>query len=101
MATFATATITGANQWTDPVRHIGNINVSVRRSDGAVGTLGGTTVTVQRSVDNSTWTDVDRWTSTAEDVGFEPELMWYRIGVKTAEHVVNVIVRLGREPGVA
>lgn len=99
MATFATATITAQNTWTDPVRTIGNLNVSVQRADNAVGTLGGTTVTVQRSVNNSTWRDVDRWTTTAEDTGFDPELMWYRIGVKTGEYLTSVVVRLGREPG--
>ena len=101
MATFASATITAQNQWTTAVRTNGYINVSVQRVDNAVGTLSGSTVTVQRSVDNSTWRDVDRWTTTTEDVGFEPELMFYRIGVKTGEYgSAQLTLRLGREPGV-
>lgn len=100
MATFAEATITAQNTWTTPVRTIGYINATVALSSGSVGSLSGSTVTVQRSVDNSTWRDVDRWTSTGEDVGYEPELMWYRIGVKTGEYgSASLYVRLGREPG--
>jgi hypothetical protein len=102
MATFASVTVTAQNQWSDPVRAIGYMNASIQRADNAVGTLAGSTVTVQRSTDGTTWRDVDRWTSTAEDVGFEPELLWYRIGVKTAEFgTQNLVLRLGREPGVA
>lgn len=100
MSTIASATISAQNTWTTPVRLIGNFNIGVQRADAAVGTLGGTTVTVQRAIDNATWRDVDRWTSTGEDVGFEPELMWYRVGVKTGEYVVSVVLRIGQEPGV-
>jgi hypothetical protein len=41
------------------------------------------TVTVQRSRDNSTWRDVDSWTAPSEEVGFEPNPMYYRVGIKT------------------
>jgi hypothetical protein len=99
MSTIASATISAQNTWTTPVKLIGNINISVALASGAVGSLGGTTVTVQRSTDNSTWRDVDYWTSTGEDVGYEPEALWYRAGVKTGEYVNSVVLRIGREDG--
>jgi hypothetical protein len=97
MATLATATITAQDTWTTPVRLGGYFNFSVVAATGTPGTLGGTTVTVQRSTDNSTWRDVDTFTSSAEDVGFDGEILWYRAGVKTGQYVASVIVRLGGE----
>ena len=97
MATFATATITAENTWTDTVGILGYFNFSVVAATGTPGTLGGTTVTVQRSTDNSTWRDVDTFTTSAEDVGFDGEILWYRAGVKTGDYTASVIVRLGGE----
>ena len=55
-------------------------------------------LTLQASIDNSTWVDVDTFTANSEEVGFEPELMWYRVGVKTGEFTSGtVVLRLGRE----
>ena len=98
MSTIASATITAQNTWTTPVKLIGNINISVALASGAVGSLGGTTVTVQRSTDNSTWRDVDTFTNSSEEVGFDAELIYYRAGVKTGEYTASVIVRLGTSP---
>ena len=95
MATLATATISAENTWTDPVGIVGYFNFSVVAATGTPGTLGGTTVTVQRSTDKSTWRDVDTFTSSSEEVGFDAELIWYRAGVKTGEYTASVIVRLG------
>ena len=91
MTTIASASITAANTFTTAARLEGYLNVSISGTFVA-------TVTVQRSIDNSTWVDVDTWTAPTEDYGFEPELMWYRIGVKTGEFTSGTaVVRLGRE----
>lgn len=55
------------------------------------------TVTVQRSIDQSAWHDVDEWTAPAEVVGVEPESQWYRVGVKTGGYTSGTAtVRLGQ-----
>jgi len=88
----AARSITAQNQWTTPIGINGWFNVSI--SNAAGGTLGGTTVTVQRSWDGITYYDVDKWTKTSEDVGFEPDLTWYTIGVKTGEYVATCYVAI-------
>ena len=95
MTTIASANITAENTFTTAVRLEGYSNLSLR---GPTFTAT-TTVTVQRSIDNATWVDVDTFTAPTEEVGFEPELMWYRVGVKTSEFTVSddINVRLGRE----
>lgn len=91
MTTIATASITAANTFTDAVQLEGYFNLSLSGTWVA-------TVTVQRSIDNSTWVDVDTFTANSEEVGFEPEIIWYRIGVKTGEFTNGtVVIRLGRE----
>lgn len=91
MATVASAVITAADTYTDPCRLEGYFNVSIGGTFSA-------TVTVQRSVDAVTWVDVDTWTAPAEDYGFEPENMYYRIGVKSGAFTSgSVTVRIGRE----
>jgi hypothetical protein len=95
MTTIASANITAENTFTTAVRLEGYFNLSLR---GPTFTAT-TTVTVQRSIDNSTWVDVDTFTAPTEEVGFEPELMWYRVGVKTGAFTAsdNINIRLGRE----
>lgn len=90
-------TIDGENQWTTPIQILGWFNLIVAKDvEGTTfGTLGGTTVTVQRSYDAVNYYDVDRFTSTSQDVGFEPDLMWYTVGVKTGEYVLDCYVGLG------
>lgn len=92
--TLIDATITSDNTFTESVRIEGYFNVSFSGtfSEGSV-------VTVQRSIDNSTWVDVDTFKKPAEDYGFEPELMWYRIAVKSGALASgdSIVVRLGRE----
>lgn len=89
----AARTVTAANQWTTPISLIGWFTVTIRRADGVAGSLGGTTVTVQRSVDNGvSYQDVDRWTSASEDIGFEADQALYTIGVKTGEYSTSVYV---------
>lgn len=87
-----TKSITAQNTFTDPVQLTGNFNFSVSGTFSA-------TVTVQRSTDNSTWRDVDTFTAATEEVGYEPEVMWYRAGVKTGAFTSGTVdVRLGYDP---
>ena len=87
-----TKSITAQNTFTDPVQLTGNFNLSISGTFAA-------TVTVQRSTDNSTWRDVDAFSAAAEEVGYEPEVMWYRAGVKTGAFTSGTVdVRLGYDP---
>lgn len=91
MATIASKSITAQNSFTDAVQITGWFNVSISGTFSA-------TVVAQRSTDNVTWRDVDSWTAPAEDVGMEPEVMWYRVGVKTGGFTSGtVVVRLGQD----
>ena len=92
MSTIASKTITSDNSFTDPVRLAGFFNLSLRGTFVA-------TVTVQRSFDEMvTWHDVDTFTAPTEDYGMEPEVCWYRAGVKTGEFTSGSIsVRLGQD----
>jgi hypothetical protein len=93
MSTLATKSITAQNTFTDPVQLSGFFNLSISGTFVA-------TVTVQRSIDNSTWADVDNWTAPTEDYGMDPETMWYRVGVKTGNFTSGtVVVRLGQDGG--
>ena len=92
MTTLIEKNITAANTFSDSFRFDGDFNFSVR------GTLNtGTIVTVQRSIDNATWTDVDTFTSISENVGYEPELLFYRAGCKTGAFTGgdNITIRFG------
>ena len=92
MTTLIEKNITAANTFSDSFRFDGDFNFSIR------GTLNtGTIVTVQRSIDNATWTDVDTFTSISENVGYEPELLYYRAGCKTGEFTGgnNITIRFG------
>ena len=89
-----TRTITGSNQFTDPVRLRGYFNLSVE------GTWAGT-LTVQRSFDlGSTWYDVDTFIANTEEYGLEPEYtntVLYRIGAKeSALSSGSAILRLSQ-----
>jgi hypothetical protein len=91
MATITTATITAQNTFSDPVKLEGYFNFSLSGTFDA-------TVTVQRSTDAITWVDVDTFTAPTEDYGFDPEIIYYRVGVKTGDYVSgSAVVRLGRE----
>lgn len=77
MSTEATtAAITAQNTFSDPLRLTGAFNISISGTFAA-------TVTVQRSFDNSTWHDVNSFTAPFQGTAFEPEVVWYRAGVKT------------------
>jgi hypothetical protein len=91
MTTIASASITAQNTFTDSVKLEGYFNISISGTFVA-------TVFVQRSIDNSTWVDVNSFTAPFEGTGFDPEFMWYRIGVKTGGYTSGTaVVRIGRE----
>jgi hypothetical protein len=100
MAINQTSTISAANTFTTPIYLIGWFNVSVYFTGGAVGPTS-STITVQRSFDKgTTWLDVQQYTTTIEQYGFEPEGATYRVGIKAAQYGgTPVTVRLGTEPG--
>lgn len=93
MSSVATAkTIAAENTFSDAVRLIGHFNFSLSGTFSA-------TVVVQRSVDGSTWADVDSFTAATEEVGYEPEVMYYRAGVKTGGYTSgSAVVRLAYDP---
>lgn len=91
MSTIASATITAQNTFTTPVQVNGWFNLSLSGTFVA-------TVTAQRSIDNSTWMDVDSFTAAVEQSGMEPEIIWYRVGVKTGGYTSgSAVIRLGQE----
>jgi hypothetical protein len=91
MATIASASIGAENTFTTGVQLEGDFNVSVS------GTFVGT-VFVQRSTDNTNWRDVNSFTAPFEGTGFDPEVMYYRIGIKTGGYTSGTaVVRLGRK----
>lgn len=91
MATIASASIEAEDTFTDAVQLEGYFNVSISGTFVAA-------VVVQRSTDNSNWYDVNSFTAPFEGTGFDPEIMYYRIGVKTGGYTSGTaVVRLGRE----
>jgi hypothetical protein len=76
MSRVVTREITAENQFTDSIKLSGPFDLSISGTFAA-------TVTVQRSYDNSTWRDVDTFNSPSEEYGYQPEIAWYRAGVKT------------------
>jgi hypothetical protein len=82
--------ISAQNIFTNPEIIEGPFNASIQ------GSFSGTKVTVQRSTNQTDWYDVDEFTAAGEWPGFEPERIWYRIGVKSGNYSTGpVLVRLG------
>ena len=77
-----TRTISGANQFTDPVELVGYFNLSISGAPFSA------TITAQRSFDaGSTWFDVESWTENTQEYALEPEReVWYRVGCKEGEY---------------
>jgi hypothetical protein len=91
MTTLVSASIDAEDTFTDSVNLEGYFNISISGTFVA-------TVFVQRSINNSTWVDVNSFTTPYEGVGFDPEFMWYRIGIKTGGYTSGTaVVRIGRE----
>ena len=94
MTTLVTKTITAQNTFSDAVQLTGYFNLSISGTFSA-------SVVVQRSNNNSTWRDVDTFTEPTEVVGMDPEVMWYRVGVKTGAFTSgSVVVSLGQDGSV-
>jgi hypothetical protein len=81
-------TISAADSWTDPAHIIGDFNFSIvaSTSPAFVGT-----VTVQRSNDESDWRDVDTFTVSSEEVGYDPMKNYYRAGIKAGEYTAGSV----------
>ena len=92
MTTYIEKQLFAEDTFSLSTRFEGDFNFSIRGIFNA-----GTTVTVQRSVNNSNWLDVDTFTSTGESVGYEPELIYYRAGIKAGEFGAgtNIFIRFG------
>lgn len=80
-------TVTAADQFTTSETFKGRFNLSVSGSSWSA------TVTLQRSYDNTTWRDVETFTSNIETVVNEPSIRgaWYKIGVKSGDFTSGVI----------
>jgi len=85
MSRIVSASIGAQNTFTDAIKLSGPFDLSIS------GTFVGT-VTVQRSYDNSTWKDVDTFTAPTEDYGFQPEIAYYRAGIKTGAYTSGTAV---------
>jgi len=79
------ASLSAQNTFSDTLEVRGHFNFSLSGTFVA-------TVTVQRSRDNSTWRDVDTFTAPSEEVGFEPNPMFYRVGIKTGAYTSGTAV---------
>ena len=73
------------NTWSPAIQVVGSFNLSISGTFSA-------TVTVQRSEDGSTWRDVDTWTAPSEEVGYDPILNYYRVGVATGDYTSGTVV---------
>ena len=73
------------NTWSPAIQVVGNFNLSISGTFVA-------TVTVQRSEDGSTWRNVDTWTTPSEEVGYDPILNYYRVGVATGGYTSGTVV---------
>jgi len=73
------ADINAEDTFTDSIQLFGHFNLSISGNFSA-------TVTVQRSFDKTTWYDVDVFTSASEEVGYEPQEMYYRVGIKAGDY---------------
>lgn len=90
MSRLVSASIAAQNTFTDAVRLGKDFNISIQGTFSA-------TVTVQRSYDNTNWYDVESFSAATEKIGFEPEYIWYRIGVKTGAYTSGTaVVRIGQ-----
>jgi len=84
MSRVVTAAIAAQNTFSDSIRLSGPFDLSISGTFVA-------TVTVQRSYDNSTWRDVDVFAAPTEQYGFQPEIAWYRAGVKTGAYTSGTV----------
>ncbi len=74
-----------ADTWSDAIQVVGSFNLSISGTFSA-------TVTVQRSEDGTTWHDVDTFTAPSEEVGYDPILNYYRVGIDTGDYTSGTAV---------
>ena len=89
---------TGSSQTGDSIYFYGNFSLSIAVSSG---TWTAGNVVIQRSKDNSTWYDVDSFSSAEETAGYEPVKMNYRAttdGSFNGTDVDVVLYKEGRQP---
>jgi hypothetical protein len=90
-----TASITAQNTFTGSIRVTG---VGTGRSFGLTITgltASGSTVTLQRSTDNASWSDVTSFVADqvlTENDSLDNQILYYRLGVKTGGYVAGTIV---------
>lgn len=73
------------NTFSDSIKIVGSFDISISGTFSA-------TVTAQRSEDGTTWRDVKSWTAPAEEVGYDPILTFYRVGVKTGGYTSGTAI---------
>tara|TARA_R110000823_G_C15936572_1_gene500003 strand:- start:923 stop:1216 length:294 start_codon:yes stop_codon:yes gene_type:complete len=73
------------NTFSDAIQIVGSFDISVSGTFVA-------TVTAQRSENKTTWRDVKSYTLPAEEVGYDPILTYYRVGVKTGGYTSGTVV---------
>lgn len=73
------------NTWSPSIQVVGSFNLSISGTFVA-------TVTVQRSEDGTNWHDVDTFTTPSEDVGYDPILNYYRVGIDTGNYTSGTAV---------
>jgi len=93
MAELTSTSISAENTFTDAVLvRAGYFSLSIQGVTDS-------TVTVQKSYDNDTiinFNDVQTFTSPVEEVGFEPEDVYYRVGIKTGDYGSDTVdIRIG------
>lgn len=85
-----TKEISAQNTFSDGLSLRGDFSLSISG-------LSDSTVTVQRSFDNSNWADVDTFTANYEGNGYEGVGALYRAGIKTGDYGTDTVTVTLRE----
>jgi len=93
MAELTSKTISAQNTFTDPIKiQSSYFSLSLQGLTDSI-------VTVQKSYDTNAptnWIDVDTFTTSSEEVGFDPENVYYRAGIKTGNYGSDTVtIRFG------
>ena len=73
------------NTFSNAIQVVGSFDISISGTFAA-------TATAQRSEDGTNWRDVKSWTAPVEETGYDPILMYYRVGVKTGGYTSGTVV---------
>jgi hypothetical protein len=73
------------NTFSPAIRIVGGFDLSISGTFVA-------TVTLQRSEDGTTWRNVDVRASPTEEVGYDPVMSYYRVGVATGGYTSGTVV---------